>query len=108
MHVELAEDLAEVKVDGVTREEHALTDLRVSQPLGDQQRHVPLGVRQALPAFDRPVPAGMTRDRAVRGGLSVWRDRFKRFKTHRMRLSGVGCTPSPWRTRPPAFSGPAR
>src|SRR4051794_17590219 len=55
MYGELAEDLPQVEVDRVTRDEEPLPDLRVRQTLRHDRGYPELGVRQTLPAADGPL-----------------------------------------------------
>lgn len=48
--IELAEDMAQVAVDSVRRNEEALGDLAIAQPVRDQARDRELRVGHSLPA----------------------------------------------------------
>ncbi len=48
--VEFAEDMAQVAVDGVMRNEEALRDLAIAQSVSDQPRNRELRFRHGLPA----------------------------------------------------------
>src|SRR5260370_7155637 len=48
--VEFAEDMAQVAIDGVMRNEEALRDLTITQPVRDQPRDRELRIRHARPA----------------------------------------------------------
>ena len=56
--VELAEDMAQVAVDGVMRNEEALSDLTIAQPVRDQPRDRELRVSRSRPASSRSSTHG--------------------------------------------------
>ena len=53
--VQLPEDVAQVKGDGVRAEEHLAGHLAVAEPLRDQVDDAPLGIGQAVPPEGWPV-----------------------------------------------------